>query len=85
MTGLVDSKAWRHAQASFPTQMGDARLLLLGLAMDGISLFNMVGHSSPYSIWPVIVNTYNLSPWLAIKHGYYWPMMILLDILAFRF
>jgi hypothetical protein len=51
---------------SFPTQMGDARFLLLGLAMDRILPFNMVGHSSPYSMWPVIVNTYNLPTWLSI-------------------
>lgn len=85
MTGPMDSAAWRHARASFPTQMGDARSLLLGLAMDGISLFNMAGHSSPYSMWPVIVNTYNLPPWLATKHGYCWLVMILPGILAFSF
>jgi hypothetical protein len=85
MTSPMDFEAWRHAQASFPTQMGDARLLLLGLAMDGISPFNMADHLSPYSIWPVIVNTYNLPPWLATKHGYCWLVMILPDILAFTF
>ncbi len=77
LAGPVDAEAWRHLWSSFPAELFDPRSLLLGLAMDGVSPFHMSGRSTPYSIWPVIVNTYNLPPWLATKHGYCWLVMIL--------
>lgn len=77
LTGPVDAEAWKHLRSLYPAKLGDPRSLLLGLAMDGVSPFCMSGHSTPYSIWPVIINTYNLPPWLATKHGYCWLVMIL--------
>lgn len=78
LTGPVDGLAWKTFRAKFPEKMADPRSMMLGLAMDGVSPFRMSGHSTPYSIWPVIVNTYNLPPWMATKHGYSWLSMILL-------
>ncbi len=77
LTGPVDGEAWMHLRALFPVELSDPRSLLLGLAMDGVSPFRMSGHSTPYSVWPVILNTFNLPPWLATKHGYCWLVMIL--------
>src|SRR5450759_1225488 len=77
VTGPVDGTSWKQFREKYPTKMADPQSLLLGLAMDGVSPFKMSGHSTPYSIWPVIVNTYNLPPWLATKHGYCWLVMIL--------
>jgi hypothetical protein len=77
LTDPVDGKSWKHLRGKFPVQLADAWSLMLGLAMDGVSPFHMTGHLSPYSIWPVIVNTYNLPPWLATKHGYCWLVLII--------
>jgi hypothetical protein len=82
LTGPVDGQAWKHLRSTYPAKFDDPRSLLLGLAMDGVSPFRMSGHTSPYSVWPVIINTYNLPPWLATKPGYCWLVMILPGIVC---
>lgn len=77
LAGPVDGDAWKDLRQRYPRKLSDPRSLLLGLAMDGVSPWNMSGTSTPYSIWPVIMNTYNMPPWLATKHGYCWLVMIL--------
>ncbi|GJS43635.1 retrotransposon gag domain, retroviral aspartyl protease [Tanacetum coccineum] len=42
------------------------RNVRLGLAADG---FNPFDNSQSYSIWPVILTTYNLPPWLCMKES----------------
>jgi hypothetical protein len=77
LSGPIDGTDWKDARTRFLEKMMDPRSLLLGLAMDGVSPFGNGGHSTPYSIWPMMINTYNLPPWLATKHGYAWLSMIL--------
>ncbi|GJY72566.1 hypothetical protein Tco_0476269 [Tanacetum coccineum] len=38
-----------------------------GLAVDGFNLFGNLSQS--YSMWPVILTTYNLPPWLCMKES----------------
>ncbi|GKD83249.1 retrotransposon protein, putative, ty3-gypsy subclass [Tanacetum coccineum] len=40
-----------------------------GLAADGFNPFGNLNQS--YSIWPVILTTYNLPPWLCMKESYF--------------
>ncbi|GJS78137.1 retrotransposon gag domain, retroviral aspartyl protease [Tanacetum coccineum] len=44
------------------------RNVRLGLAADGFNPFGNLSQS--YSMWPVILTTYNLPPWLCMKESY---------------
>lgn len=77
MSGPHHAHAWSHITSKYPEQLRDPRSLRLGLAMDGVSPFGMGGHSTPYSIFPVVMTTYNLPPWLATKEGFSWVVMLL--------
>ncbi|KAI9198176.1 hypothetical protein LWI28_011405 [Acer negundo] len=46
----------------------DSRNLQLALSADGINPHSSL--SSRYSCWPVILITYNLPPWLCMKHKF---------------
>ncbi|GJV46936.1 pescadillo, partial [Tanacetum coccineum] len=48
-----------------PQFSGDARNVRLGLAADGFNPFGMM--SQTYSMWPVILTTYNTPPWMCMK------------------
>ncbi|GKA97070.1 hypothetical protein Tco_0824964 [Tanacetum coccineum] len=43
------------------------KVVRLGLAADGFNLFGNL--SQAYSMWPVILTTYNLPPWLCMKES----------------
>ncbi|KAL5573185.1 hypothetical protein UlMin_022782 [Ulmus minor] len=59
----VDGKAWQEFDKRHPQFAGDVRNVRLGLAADG---FNPFGNMSfLYSMWPVVLTTYNLPPWLS--------------------
>ncbi|GKA10964.1 CACTA transposable element [Tanacetum coccineum] len=45
----------------------EPRNVRLGLAADGFNPFGNLSHS--YSMWPVILTTYNLPPWLCMKES----------------
>jgi hypothetical protein len=62
----ADSKAWKHVDSEFKwfSEKG-VRNVRLGLASDGFNPFGM--QSLTYSIWPIILIPYNLTPWLCQK------------------
>ncbi|XP_062085438.1 uncharacterized protein LOC133791534 [Humulus lupulus] len=61
----ADGKAWKDFDRSNPTFAMEPRNVRLGLAADG---FNPFGNMSlSYSMWPVVLTTYNLPPWLCMK------------------
>ncbi|XP_051150184.1 uncharacterized protein LOC127264725 [Andrographis paniculata] len=61
----TDSLAWKRFDLRNPLFSGDIRNVRLGLASDG---FNPFGNMSVnYSIWPLVLVIYNLTPWLCMK------------------
>ncbi|KAL5552411.1 hypothetical protein UlMin_002587 [Ulmus minor] len=64
----VDGKLWQEFDKRHPQFAGDVRNVRLGLAADG---FNPFGNMSlSYSMWPVVLTTYNLPPWICMKAEY---------------
>ena len=63
----VDGKAWKDFDNRYPDFARETRNVRLGLAADG---FNPYGNmSQSYSMWPVILTTYNTPPWLCMKES----------------
>ncbi|XP_062086475.1 uncharacterized protein LOC133792583 [Humulus lupulus] len=61
----ADGKAWKDFDRSNLAFAMEPRNVRLGLAADG---FNPFGNMSlSYSMWPVVLMTYNLPPWLCMK------------------
>ncbi|GKG33900.1 hypothetical protein Tco_0434059 [Tanacetum coccineum] len=50
-----------------PEFSGNPRNVRLGLAADGFNPFGMM--SQNYSMWPVILTTYNTPPWMCMKES----------------
>ena len=68
MRHSVDGKAWQEFDKSHPQFSNDVRNVRLGLATDG---FNPFGNMSlSYSMWPIVLTTYNLPPWICMKPEY---------------
>ena len=65
----VDGKAWQDFDKRHPDFASEARNVRLSLAADG---FNPFGNMSlSYSMWPVVLTTYNLPPWLCMKESFF--------------
>ncbi|GKA35914.1 hypothetical protein Tco_0722405 [Tanacetum coccineum] len=64
----VDDRAWKKFDTRYPDFAAKQRNVRLGLAADGFNLFRNLSQS--YSMWPVILKTYNLPPWLCMKESY---------------
>nr|GEW56071.1 hypothetical protein [Tanacetum cinerariifolium] len=63
----VDGRAWKKFDTMYPDFAKEPRNVRLGLAADG---FNPLGNlSQAYSMWLVILTTYNLPPWLCMKEN----------------
>ncbi|GJU55639.1 uncharacterized protein Tco_1229353 [Tanacetum coccineum] len=65
MNHPCDGRAWKYFDMMKPEFSGDARNVRLGLAADGFNPFGMM--SQTYSMWPVILTTYNTPPWMCMK------------------
>ncbi|KAL0294732.1 UNVERIFIED_CONTAM: hypothetical protein Sradi_6871300 [Sesamum radiatum] len=61
----ADSQAWKEFDKKNLNFGCIVRNVRLGLATDGFNPYEMLNVS--YSIWPVILMTYNLPPWLCMK------------------
>ncbi|GJY63227.1 hypothetical protein Tco_0464687 [Tanacetum coccineum] len=62
MQHLVDGKAWKNFDTQYSDFKVELRYVRLGFAADGFYPFSNLSQS--YSMWPVILTTYNLPPWL---------------------
>ena len=71
----MNSKAWKHVDATYERFAEDPRNVRLGLASDGFNPFGMLNVS--YSCWPVILIPYNLPPWLCLKQSYWMLSMMI--------
>jgi hypothetical protein len=61
----VDGKAWQKFDNKYSDFAIEPRNVRLGLAADGFNPFGNL--SQTYNMWPVILTTYNLPPWLCMK------------------
>ncbi|GJZ48592.1 F-box domain containing protein [Tanacetum coccineum] len=63
----VDGRAWKDFDTKYLDFAAEPRNVRLGLAADGFNPFGNLSQS--YSIWSVILTTYNLPPWLCMKES----------------
>ncbi|KAJ9543051.1 hypothetical protein OSB04_022758 [Centaurea solstitialis] len=63
----VDGSAWKDFDTRYPEFANEPRNVRLGLAADGFNPFGNMSQS--YSMWPVILTTYNTPPWLCMKES----------------
>ncbi|GJU35181.1 pyruvate kinase [Tanacetum coccineum] len=63
----VDGRAWKNFDTKYPNFAKEPRNVRLGLAVDGFNPFGNL--SQAYNMWPVILTTYNLPPWLCMKES----------------
>nr|GEX57918.1 hypothetical protein [Tanacetum cinerariifolium] len=63
----VDGRARKDFDAKYSNFAAEPRNVLLGLAADGFNPFGNLSQS--YSMWPVILTTYNLPLWLCMKES----------------
>ncbi|GKA04444.1 hypothetical protein Tco_0683564, partial [Tanacetum coccineum] len=63
----VDGRAWKDFDTKYLDFAAELRNVRLGLAADGFNSFGNLSQS--YSMWPMILTTYNLPPWLCIKES----------------
>ncbi|GJV99571.1 hypothetical protein Tco_1554823 [Tanacetum coccineum] len=61
----VDGKAWKKFDTQYLNFAAEPRNVQLGLDADGFNLFGNLSQS--YSMWLVILTTYNLPLWLCMK------------------
>ncbi|GJR56990.1 hypothetical protein Tco_1499152 [Tanacetum coccineum] len=67
MQNPVDGRAWKNFDTKYPDFAKEPRNVRLGLAADGFNPFGNLSQS--YSMWLVILTTYNLPPWLCMKES----------------
>nr|GEX59970.1 hypothetical protein [Tanacetum cinerariifolium] len=63
----ADGRAWKKFDIMYPDFVKEPRNVRLRLAADGFNPFGNL--SQAYSMWPVILTTYNLPPWLCMKEN----------------
>nr|GEU92754.1 hypothetical protein [Tanacetum cinerariifolium] len=63
----VDGRAWKNFNTKYLDFAKEPRNVRIGLAADGFNPFGNL--SQAYSMWPVILTTYNLPPLLCMKEG----------------
>ncbi|KAD2805775.1 hypothetical protein E3N88_39152 [Mikania micrantha] len=63
----VDGKAWQEFDNRYPNFSKEPRNIRLGLAVDGFNPFGNM--SQTYSMWPMVLTTYNTPPWLCMKES----------------
>jgi hypothetical protein len=55
---VVDDKAWKHIDATWPKFVVEPHNVILKLAIDGFGV-----QSSSWCTWPIMFFIYNLPPW----------------------
>nr|GEU56042.1 hypothetical protein [Tanacetum cinerariifolium] len=57
----IDGRAWKNFDTRYSDFVAEPRNVRLRLAADGFNPFDNLSQS--YSMWPMILTTYNLPPW----------------------
>ncbi|XP_074336335.1 uncharacterized protein LOC141673484 [Apium graveolens] len=65
----ADSPSWRNIDYRWPAIGSDARNNRLALSADGINPHTN-GLTNKYSCWPIVLETYNLPPWLCMRRKF---------------
>ncbi|XP_022008273.1 uncharacterized protein LOC110907629 [Helianthus annuus] len=78
MRHLVDGSSWQDLDRKYPNFAMEPQNVRLGLAADGVNMFNGNG-SSTHSTWPVILTTYNLPPWVCMRESTFMLTLLLPD------
>ncbi|GJW69676.1 hypothetical protein Tco_0126593 [Tanacetum coccineum] len=63
----VDGRAWKNFDTKYPNFAKEPRNVRLGLAANDFNPFGNL--SQAYSMWPVILTTYNMPMWLCMKES----------------
>ena len=63
-----DSRAWKPIDTQWPEFSQEPRNIRLGLATDGVNPYGF--KSTKWSMWPIVLVNYNITPWLCIKKGH---------------
>nr|GEW59599.1 hypothetical protein [Tanacetum cinerariifolium] len=63
----IDGRTWKDFDTKYSDFAAEPRNVQLGLAADGFNPFGNLSQS--YSMWSVILTTYNLPPWLCMKES----------------
>lgn len=63
-----DVEPWKHFQSTYPEFAYERRNVYFGLYTDGFNLFGKSGQQ--YSLWPVILTSYNLPSNLCMKREF---------------
>ncbi|GKA34674.1 hypothetical protein Tco_0721103, partial [Tanacetum coccineum] len=63
----IDGRAWKNFDTKYLDFTTEPRNVRLGLVADGFNPFSNLSQS--YSIWPVILTTYNLPSWFCMKES----------------
>ncbi|XP_040994337.1 uncharacterized protein LOC121240879 [Juglans microcarpa x Juglans regia] len=71
----ADAQVWTTFDSDHSWFATDARNIRLGLASDGFNPFNNL--AKRYSIWPVILVSYNLPPWFCMKEQFFIMSLII--------
>ncbi|GJY26378.1 hypothetical protein Tco_0401104 [Tanacetum coccineum] len=72
----IDGRAWKNFDTKYPDFAKEPRNVQLGLATDGFNPFGNLSQS--YSMWPMILKTYNLPPWLCMKESSFMLTLLIL-------
>ena len=75
MTHLADGEAWKNFDHLYPEFIRDAHNVRLSLASDGFNPFGSMSHS--YSMWPVVLVTYNLPLWMYLKREFFFMSLLI--------
>nr|GEX80598.1 hypothetical protein [Tanacetum cinerariifolium] len=75
MNHPVYDKAWKFFDIIHSEFAKDPRNIRLGLAADGFNPFGNL--SQTYSMWPVILTTYNTPPWICMKETSFMLTMLI--------
>ncbi|GJT84928.1 hypothetical protein Tco_1066645 [Tanacetum coccineum] len=71
----VDGRAWNNFDTKYSDYAKEPRNVRLGLAADGFNPFDNLSQS--YSMWSVILTTYNLPPQLCMKESSLMLMLLI--------
>ena len=63
----ADLEEWKHFNFEFSDFSLKSQNVHLGLALDGLNMFNHMNTS--YGMWTVVLISYNLSPWKYVKES----------------
>ncbi|KAH7846070.1 hypothetical protein Vadar_009431 [Vaccinium darrowii] len=72
----ADAPQWKEFDRMYPEFSQETRNVRLGLATDGFNPFGNM--STSYSMWPVILMSYNLPPWKCMKDPFFMMSLLIL-------